>query len=384
MLLGMTFTIEHLIMFDYFNFLTTTSLKMKANIVLFIFTFTYSLLLSAQDSTINNKILVGTIERPPFSTQDTNSNWSGFSIELLSAISERIGLRYQLQKETVFADMLDNVERDRTQMAAANISVTSSRETVMDFSQPIYTTGLQILTRADYQKINYWKIIWGSGILLFLGGALLVLLIVAHLMWFFERGENAKHDYFRDEYLGGIWDAFWWAFVICTMGGFEKERPEHVIGRIIAVFWILSSLFFISTLTAKITSALTVAELSNGISGYEDLRGKKVGASKGTTISEFLEKQNINYIEYSDFLDSLEALENGKVDAIVGDAAVSRYYSQNAGQGKVRIAGEVFAKSNIAFAFPENSPYFESINTTLINMQEDGSFDRIKQKYFGN
>lgn len=351
--------------------------------VLFIITLFYSSLASAQTEGSQAPLTVGTIERPPFSTQLADGSWSGFSIEILDAISQRTGIDYKLQKETVFADMLEHVRKGSTQMAAANISVTSSREAVMDFSQPLYVTGLQILTRADYQKINYWKIIWESGILLFLGGALLVLLIVAHLMWFFERGEDAKHDYFRDEYLGGIWDAFWWAFVICTMGGFEKERPEHVIGRVIAVFWILASLFFISTLTAKITSALTIAELSNGISSYEDLRGKKIGAAKGTTISEFLDKQNISYIEYDDFLESLNALESAKVDAIIGDAAVSRYYARNEGEGKVSLAGDIFAKSNIAFVFPEDSPYFEKINTTLINMQEDGSFNKLRQKYFG-
>jgi polar amino acid transport system substrate-binding protein len=335
-------------------------------------------------STANAEPLkVGTIERPPFSTQMENGQWSGFSIELLKAIGDRTDLHFEFQKETIFADMLSNVKSGITEMAAANISVTSSREAVMDFSQPIYVTGLQILTSSDYQEINYVKIIWESGILIFLGGALLVLLIVAHLMWFFERGEDAKHDYFRDEYLGGIWDAFWWAFVICTMGGFEKERPEHIIGRIIAVFWILMSLFFISTLTAKIASALTVAELNNGISHYEDLKGKKVGAPKGTTISDFLDKHNIGYIEYDDFSQTLKDLESKKLDAIVGDAAVSRYYAQNDGKNKVAVAGDVFAKSSIAFVFKENSLNFEKINQTLIIMQEDGSFDHIAEKYFG-
>lgn len=342
----------------------------------FIFSF-FASVVSAQT------LQVGTIERSPFSTQQADGEWTGFSIELLNAISERTGIEYQLVPETIFADMLTSVENGNTDMAAANISVTSSREAVMDFSQPIYVTGLQILTTSDFKEINYGRIIWESGILLFLLGAFLILLLVAHLMWFFERGEDAKHDYFRDDYFGGIWDAFWWAFVICTMGGFEKERPEHIIGRVIAVFWILASLFFISTLTAKITSALTVAQLDTGISHYNDLRGKRVGAAKGTTISEFLDKQNIAYIEYDDFSQSLADLEAKKLDAIVGDAAVSRYYAQSQGKGKVVAAGEVFAKSNIAFAFREDSPHFETINKALITLQEDGEFDVIQEKYFG-
>ena len=202
-------------------------------------------------ATDNNQLLIGTIERPPFATLGDDEQWSGFSIELIEEISRRIDVGIEYQTETVFAEMLDNVANNVTHMAAANISVTASREQIMDFSQPIYTSGLQILTPAETGGIPFLQIIWESGVLLFLGVALLVLLIVAHLMWFFERGEDAKHDYFRDEYWGGIWDAFWWAFIICTMGGFEKERPEHIIGRVIAVFWVLASLFFISTFNGK-------------------------------------------------------------------------------------------------------------------------------------
>ena len=343
----------------------------------------YLLLLPSISFADTTTLTVATIERPPFAMQSESGEWTGFSIELIRAISQRKNLTVEWQKETVFADMLNLVANNRVDMAAANISITADRERRMDFSQPIYGSGLQIITTNEQDGISFLKIIWESGILLFLGGALVVLLIVAHAMWFFERGEDAKHDYFRDEYFGGIWDAFWWAFVICTMGGFEKERPEHVIGRIIAVFWVLCSLFFISTLTAKITSALTVSQLSSGITSYQDLHGKKVGAPKGTTISQFLDKNSIPYIAYDDFNLSLADLKAKKIDAVVGDAAVSQYYVQNESNGTLVTAGEVFAKDNIAFAFTEDSPFFEAINSELIKMQEDGSFSVLQEKYFG-
>lgn len=328
-------------------------------------------------------ITVATIERPPFSMLSDAGEWTGFSVELIDEIAQQENLKIIWQQETVFADMLDHVANGDVTMAAANISVTADREKRMDFSQPIYDSGLQIITNKENASISFLKIIWESGILLFLGGAFIILLIVAHFMWFFERGEDAKHDYFRDEYLGGIWDAFWWAFVICTMGGFEKERPENIMGRIIAVFWILASLFFISTLTAKITSALTVSQLSTGISSYKDLYGKKVGAPKGTTMSRFLDNHDITYVEYDDFSQTLVDLKKNKIEAVVGDAAVSQYYIQTNHDNALVIAGDVFAKDNISFAFTENSPHFESINSALIKMKEDGRFESIRKKYFG-
>jgi len=326
---------------------------------------------------------VGTIERSPFSYQNKAGEWEGFSIDLVRAIADDQNLELSFVPQTVFADMLTQVEQGGVDVAAANISVTRAREEVMDFSQPIYESGLQILVPQDSTTASIFKIIWESGILLFLGGAFVVLMIVAHLVWFFERGANAKHDYFHDDYLPGIWDAFWWAFIVVTMGGFENERPEHYIGRVLAVFWVLTSLFFVSALTAQITTALTVAELSSSINSYDDLRGKKVGAAKGTTIAAFLDDQRISYREYEDFSEVLKALETEKIDAAVGGAAVSQFYASVTGKGKVQLAGGVFAPDQLAFAFPENSPYFEKINGGLIGLKQDGTYQKLRQKYFG-
>jgi len=327
---------------------------------------------------------VGVIERPPFAFQNEKGGWTGFSVELINTLADRAGHAINYSPFTVFSEMIDGVKESQVDLAAANISITSEREEFIDFSQPIYESGLQILIPKDSGGASIWDIIWESGILLFIFGAFIILMIVAHLVWFFERGGNAKHDYFRDEYFGGLWDAFWWAFIVVTMGGFENERPENYIGRVIAVFWVLASLFFISTLTAKITTALTISELQTGIESYEDLRGKKVGAPKGTTISNFLDKQNISYIQYDDFTEVLADLEDKKLDAGVGGAAVSQYYAATEGAGKIITAGPVFAPDDIGFAFPEDSRYYEQMNTLLIEAKEDGTYEALRVKYFGN
>ncbi len=324
---------------------------------------------------------VGVIERPPFATKQDDA-WSGFSIELIEEIAERKNLSINFKEETVFATMLDNVRSGSSDLAAANISVTSEREQTLDFSNPIYDSGLQIFVPAGSQSTSYVTLLWQSGIVQLLIVAFAILMIVAHLMWWFER-DHGGQDYFRDDYLGGIWDAFWWAFIIVTIGGFENERPERPIGRVLAVFWILASIFFISTFTARITTSLTVAQLQSDISTFEDLRGRSVGAAKGTSIASFLDRQNINYQQYDDFSQVIEAVENETLEAGVGDAPVVQFYAANDGQGKIVTAGEVFADESLAFAFPENSQWYEVINQGLIELKEDGTFQEILNTYFG-
>ena len=111
----------------------------------------------------------------------------------------------------------------------------------MDFSHSIYDSGLQIIVPDKKGGPSLFKLVWQSGALQLMAGAIVALLVMAHILWFFERATpNDRHDYFRDDYLGGIWDAFWWAFVVMTMGGFESEVPASKVSRMLAIVWIVS------------------------------------------------------------------------------------------------------------------------------------------------
>lgn len=344
-----------------------------------------ALLLTVFPSIVSaDTLTVATIERPPFASQTTDGQWRGFSIALVEEIAARSGHDLQYQTYDAFAGMLSAVEANQVSLAAANISATAEREAVMDFTQPIFDSGLQIIVPADSAGKGLFQVVWESGILTFLLGAIAALLVMAHLVWLFERNiDNPRHDYFRDDYLGGIWDAFWWAFIIVTMGGFENERPHHYVGRALAVFWVTTSLFFVSALTAQITTALTVAELSSDIQSVRDLHGKRVGAPVGTTIATFLDENQVAYTPYDDFTDVLAAVSDGELDAAVGDAPVVQQYAATVGNGHVRVVGDVFAPDSIALAFPEDSPYLETFNQTLLAMKHDGSYERLRVQYFG-
>ena len=330
------------------------------------------------------RLKVATVHREPFVFLRNGNISDGFSIELWQEIAERNRYNFDWQLEEKFPELLRKVEKAEVDLAIANISITSEREKIMDFSQPIYDSGLQILVPKGGGG-NFMKIIWDSGLIMIVGFALLVLLVIAHILWFFERNvKDPRHDYFRDEYLGGVWDSFWWAFIIMTMGGFEKEVPHTKLSRALAMFWIITSLFFISTITAKITTSLTVSELTSGISSYRDLFGKKVGIARATTTSKFADGAGLPYVEFDDYLQAVAALEAGSLDATIGGAATAQYYANHQGAGKIVAAGDVFAPDKIGIALPENSALYEDINRTLLEIKEDGTYDKIRKKYFGN
>ena len=335
-------------------------------------------------SGIADDLSVGTVERPPFAYHNDSGELTGFSVDLWDEIANRIGVSYQWVVHKQFSDMIDSAVIGNTDLAIANISITSTREQQADFSQPIFESGMAIAVRKDNAG-NILLLIWDSGILLFLLGALLLVFLIANIIWFFERGiEDARHDYFRDEYIGGVWDAFWWAFVIMTMGGFEKEVPHKIINRLLAIFWIIISLFFISTLTAKITTALTVAELKTGIESYKDLAGKKVGVTAGSSHQKYLTDNNIATTTYPTLELLYQALKNKDLQAVVADFPILSFYSTHTGAEWLMMAGKPFNTENYGILLPEDSKHLEAVNNTLLKLREEGIYNKIYTKYFGD
>ncbi len=346
-----------------------------------LFTLTFSISHAAEP-----ELTIGTVERPPFMMKDKEENIGGFSIELWNEISNKLNKKTHFKEFATFSDMTNATQAGKVHASISNISITSKREAIMDYSQPIYDSGLQILISKKENKIFYLQIIWDSGILLFILFAIGVLLIIAHILWFLEQGiEDPRHDYFRDDYLGGIWDAFWWAFIVMTMGGFEKEVPHKISSRLLAMLWITASLFFISTLTAKITTALTVSELKTSINSYQDLKGKRVGISEGPIARNFLAKNGVAVEkEYKNLSTLLNDLETGKLDAVVQDAPILQYYASHGGAGKVVLAGGVFKPEKYGILFPQNSTLKEKVDQILIGLYEDGTYATLLKKYFGS
>ena len=167
-----------------------------------------------------------------------------------------------------------------------------------------------------------------------------------------------------------------------TMGGFENEVPKKAINRLLAIFWIIVSLFFISTLTAKITTALTVAELKTGIEGYRDLHSKKVGVTKGSTHEKFLNQQGISTTSFSTIQELYKNLKNENLDAIVADYPILSFYSSNQSNDWMMLAGKPFNPDNYGIYLPEDSRHYEKINQTLLTLKDEAFYQALYKKYF--
>ncbi len=325
-------------------------------------------------------LTVTTVTRPPFSYVEDGAQ-TGFSVDLLSALAQSLNWDYSVDRVEGFSDMLGAVQDGSADLAIANISITAARETQMDFSQPIFEAGLQIMVPSEAaRRPSLLQALLSRELFIAIGLAFAILLGGGMLMWGFER---RSQPYF-DRKLNEAWfPSFWWALNLVVNGGFEERMPRTPFGRLLGVVLVVSSLFIVSVFTARITSVMTVDAISGSVNSVNDLYGKQVGTISDSTAANFLNRREIEFTGYSGLDQMLTAFENKDLVAVVFDAPILSYYASHEGRRIATITGGIFLRENYGIAFPTGSPLVEDVNQALLSLREDGTYDEIYRKWFG-
>ncbi|MBF9044907.1 transporter substrate-binding domain-containing protein [Rhodobacterales bacterium HKCCE4037] len=320
-----------------------------------------------------------TVERRPFAF-DQGGEASGFSIELMRLISEQIGQDVRFEFVDEFPQMLEGVLNGEADGAVANISITSEREAVLDFSLPIYDGGLQILVSGAATGVSIWSVIFRWEVLTLVLVGFGALFILGLLMWVFER----RHEgYFKMDGREAMFPSFWWALNLVLNGGFEVNMPRSILGRLLGVFMVVSSLFVVSIFVANITAALTVEAIAGSIQSLDDLPGRRVGTTQGSTASLFLEEREVEHETFASFSALMDAFEAHELDAVIFDGPILAFYMADSAPGDAQLLDRVFRSEDYGIALPQGSDLREPINRALLRLSENGQYRALRREWFG-
>ncbi|NNE80038.1 MAG: transporter substrate-binding domain-containing protein [Silicimonas sp.] len=337
------------------------------------------LLVGAATSLAAQDLRLVTVTRTPFSQVESGQD-TGFAIELWAAIADELNLAYSIDRKNSFPEMLQAIRNGDADIAAANISITADRETVMDFSQPIFASGLRVMVHAGQERASVFSVLWSKDLLLAVLGAVVLLLGGGMLMWGFER---RSQEYFDGDAQEKLFPSFWWALNLVVNGGFEERVPRTALGRIFATILVISSLFIVSIFVAHITAAMTVDAIQSSVQGVNDLYGKRVGTTAGSTASTYLDQRDLQHQGFDDLETLLAAFEADELDAVVFDAPILSYYVNTDGAGVGELVGSVFLRENYGFGLQTGSELREPINRVLLRFAEDGTYRALYVKWFG-
>ena len=89
----------------------------------------------------------------------------------------------------------------------------------------------------------------------YFAGMFITLVFTGYLLWFSERW--GKQPSFPRRFVEGTYDTIWWAFVTMTTVGYGDRVPITLVGRVIAVLWMLFSIIGTSCITSAITGKIS-------------------------------------------------------------------------------------------------------------------------------
>ena len=122
----------------------------------------------------------------------------------------------------------------------------------------------------------------------------------------------------------------------------------------------------------------------------QSLAGKAIGTQSASTAEEYLDKTDFykkdvkEVKKYADFVSAFMDLENGRIDAVIGDEIVGRYYMSKHPDSIEAVDVAIGPVSTFGIAFAkDNQQLRDEVQKVLDEMKADGTMAKISEKWFG-
>jgi ABC-type amino acid transport substrate-binding protein len=307
------------------------------------------------------------------------------SVDLWQALARELDIDFEYVECKGVTDKLKRLQEGSIEIAIGGITITQEREQILDFTHPVFHTGLDILIPSAERLtlIGLVSSLFTGQKIYLLAGLLILIVIAGHVIWLVERSSKKRTTTFHQNYFPGVFEGMYWALITASTIGYGDKVPHRWIGRILAAIIILIVLPVFGYFIAELSSDLTMANLKSNINGPQDLGGRRVAVVEGTTSYNYMKKER-SYLEvYDKVEDTYDALLQGKIDAVVYDAPNLLYYANGEGKGKVTVVGKIFEPQDYGLALPQGSPLREKINRAILLLIESDELEQIRSKWFG-
>ncbi|KAL9259093.1 Glutamate receptor 3.4-like protein [Drosera capensis] len=298
------------------------------------------------------------------------------------------------KRNPTYNNIVQDVAQDKYDAAVGDITITTNRTRIVDFTQPFLESGLVIVAPVKRSKLSAWAFLEPFTLQMWLV-TLAFFIFVGAVVWILEHRINSEFRGSRKQQLMTIlWplaDFAGSAFRRCSIH-IVRENTESTLGRLVLIIWLFVVLIITQSYTASLTSILTVQQLASGITGLDSLiaTGDPIGIQDGSFARSYLINElNVapsriislkDQKDYSDALDRGPA--NGGVAAIVDELPYIEVFLANV-DCSYHIVGPEFTKSGWGFALQRDSPLAVDLSMAILTLSENGELQRIHDKWLG-
>lgn len=177
------------------------------------------------------------------------------------------------------------------------------------------------------------------------------------------------------EFLETQWDAIFAGLdagrfdMVANQVGINDERKES---------YVFSDPYITSN------AVLVVGKNNNEIKSFEDLDGKLSAQSLTSNYAETAKSFGAELEGVEGFNQAIELLNSGRVDATVNDNLTVLDFLKQRPDAKIKVVDEADDAAQSALLFRKDSgAIVDEVNKALADMIEDGTYDKISDKWFG-
>lgn len=133
------------------------------------------------------------------------------------------------------------------------------------------------------------------------------------------------------------------------------------------------------------SSAVLVTHADNtDVKGFEDLNGLKSAQSLTSNYGEMAKSYGAELVGVDGFIQAIELLNSNRVDATINDKLTVLDFQKQKPDAKIQVVAEADDAAQSGLMFRKGSETLvEAVNEALNAMVEDGTYEEISDKWFG-
>ncbi|KAL1451875.1 hypothetical protein WDU94_006210 [Cyamophila willieti] len=345
-----------------------------------------------------------------------NDRYEGYAVDLIQELSTLMGFNYSLEIQTdskqgnydnvtkKWNGMIGKILYGEADLAITDLTITGSREEVVDFTMPFMNLGISILYKKPKKKppelfsflspfsVGVWMYVIGAYI-----GVSMLLFIMARISPYewnnpypcIQEPEELENQF-------SVSNSFWFTIGSLMQQGSEIA-PIAVSTRMVAGIWWFFTLIMVSSYTANLAAFLTTQNPDSQFSDVEGLQAQsaiKYGAkAEGSTQNFFKESKNEvyqrmwNYMEanYRDVMPKTNEIGVNRVNnnenyAFLMESTSIEYEVER--KCNLTQVGGLLDSKGYGIAMQKNKWFRNKLNYYVLTLQEKGKLDALKNKWW--
>uniref|UniRef100_A0A673LJ33 Glutamate receptor n=1 Tax=Sinocyclocheilus rhinocerous TaxID=307959 RepID=A0A673LJ33_9TELE len=346
-------------------------------------------------------------------------SYKGFSIDVLDALAKILGFKYEMyqvadgkygspQANGSWNGMIGELIGKRADVAISAITITPERENVVDFSKRYLDYSVGILMTKTEERLNIFSLLapFDLAVWACIAAAIPVVGVMVFLLRRVQsvRSQNPPGPHQPASVMTSFQSAIWIVYGAFVQQGGESFMSSVAL-RIAMGSWWLFTLIVCSSYTANLAAYLTVSRMDNAVRTFQDL-SKQTELSYGTVrdsaVFEYFRVKGTNPLEQDSTFAELwrtinknqgqdnsvtspaEGIRKVKRDpyAFLWDMAVLEYAALTDDDCTLVVTGNSMSSKGYGLALQHGSPYRDLFSQKILDLQEKGDLDILKQKWW--